>query len=229
MARQRIPLFPLHTVLFPGMPLPLHVFEPRYQELVRDCLAADRLFGVCLIRSGPEVGGPAEPHGMGTTCEIVETRSLGEGRLHLTTVGRRRFRIHRLFYERSYLEGEIELLPPDEASPEAAEELQPLVSQVHEATALYIYGLFEVAGEETGRLELRLPDEPAALSWVVASLLQVEAPVRQELLEAEGAQPRLRREVELLRELIEQNAALEEAGERVIRPYRVDRSGLSMN
>src|ERR1051326_9156372 len=58
---RRIPIFPLHVVLFPGMPLPLHVFEARYQEMMAECLQGDRTFGVCLIRSGQEVGGPAEP------------------------------------------------------------------------------------------------------------------------------------------------------------------------
>src|SRR4051794_30925127 len=82
---RRIPLFPLGTVLFPGMPLPLHVFEPRYQELVRGCLEGDRTFGGCLIRSGQEVGGPADPYPVGTTCEILQVDRLDGGRLRLAT------------------------------------------------------------------------------------------------------------------------------------------------
>src|SRR5262249_39608867 len=81
MSTRRVPLFPLNVVLFPGMPLPLHVFEPRYQEMVQACMESDRTFGVCLIRSGQEVGGPADPHPVGTTCEILEASSLGEGRM----------------------------------------------------------------------------------------------------------------------------------------------------
>ena len=54
-----LPMFPLGTVLFPHAPLPLHIFEPRYQKMIQDCLQGDKLFGVCLIRSGQEVGGPA--------------------------------------------------------------------------------------------------------------------------------------------------------------------------
>src|SRR4051794_27122666 len=99
---RRIPLFPLNVVLFPGMPLPLHIFEPRYQEMIRHCLQGDLLFGVCLIRSGVEVGGEAEPHSVGTTCETLSVTPLGEGRMSLATVGRDRFRILRLHHDQPY-------------------------------------------------------------------------------------------------------------------------------
>ena len=226
MTTRRIPLFPLNVVLFPGMPLPLHIFEPRYQEMIRDCMAADRLFGVCLIRSGQEVDGPADPHAVGTTCEILESKALGGGRLNLATVGRERFRIRRLIQERAYLEGEVELLPDEEPAIEA---LRPLVAEAQEAAALYVYGLLELAGEEPKKLELRLPDDAAGLANVIGSLLQVDAPLRQELLEMDAVEDRLRRGLELLREQVDQNAALQEAEEREIRPYRVDASRLSMN
>jgi len=76
----QLDLFPLHTVLFPHMRLPLHIFEPRYRVMIRACIDEERPFGVALIRSGEEVGGPAEPHGVGTTARITSHETLPDGR-----------------------------------------------------------------------------------------------------------------------------------------------------
>ena len=67
-----LPIFPLGTVLFPGMPLPLHIFEERYKRMIGRCLDGDRAFGVTLLKSGREVGGPAIPHEVGTIARIVQ-------------------------------------------------------------------------------------------------------------------------------------------------------------
>jgi len=109
-------LFPLHTVLFPRMTLPLHVFEPRYRTLVSECMEANEPFGVVLIRAGVEVGGPAVPHVMGCTARIRSIDSTADGRLQLTVIGERRFRILRLFDDRPYLRAEVEW-PVDEQRP----------------------------------------------------------------------------------------------------------------
>ena len=83
-----LPLFPLNTVLFPEMPLPLHIFEVRYKQMIAKCLAGDRTFGVVLIKHGSEALGPlAEPYSIGCTARIIESQSLGEGRMEITTVG----------------------------------------------------------------------------------------------------------------------------------------------
>ncbi|MCH8222137.1 MAG: LON peptidase substrate-binding domain-containing protein [Chloroflexi bacterium] len=74
---ETLPIFPLNTVLFPGAPLPLRIFEPRYREMLKRCLDGDRRFGVALIKSGPEVGGPAEPHDVGTVARIERVRDEG--------------------------------------------------------------------------------------------------------------------------------------------------------
>ena len=89
----RLPLFPLRTVLFPGGPLQLRIFEARYLDMVSLCLREDRGFGVCLIRQGSEVGEPAEPHAVGTVARIVDWDKRPDGLLGLTAVGERRFRI----------------------------------------------------------------------------------------------------------------------------------------
>src|SRR4029079_17235484 len=96
-------LFPLRTVLFPGMKLPLQVFEPRYRQLVAECMEYAEPFGVSLIREGAEVGGPAAPYNIGTTALIESVTTAPDGRLHLATMGGRRFRIVTLHTDRAYL------------------------------------------------------------------------------------------------------------------------------
>ena len=90
----RLRLFPLNTVLFPGAVLNLHVFEPRYRQMIAECLAGNEAFGVVLIREGQEAGDPeVTPHDIGTTAEIDDVTPLPAGRYYISTVGRRRFRI----------------------------------------------------------------------------------------------------------------------------------------
>src|SRR5437867_720934 len=90
---EEIPLFPLNTVLFPGMPLPLHIFEPRYREMIGVCSDEDRPFGVVLIREGMEVGEAAKPFEVGTMAKIIGIDRLNDGRMNIVTVGTRRFRV----------------------------------------------------------------------------------------------------------------------------------------
>ena len=103
-----LPLFPLHTVLFPGMPLPLHIFESRYKQMIDYCLKENSTFGVSLIHRGSEAFGPlAEPHKIGCTARIIEVQPLDDGRLNIVTVGERRFRIHSLNFDMPYLLGKV--------------------------------------------------------------------------------------------------------------------------
>jgi uncharacterized protein len=216
MNARRIPLFPLNTVLFPGMTLPLHIFEPRYQEMIRRCLGADRTFGVCLIRSGTEVGGPAQPYSIGTTCEIVAVDALDEGRMNLVAVGKDRFRVTRLCTDEAFLEGEVELLPLEEAG-----DLGELPALVQEATRAYLTGML---GAEEQAEKLGLPDDPAVLSNLVGAVLQVPLAVRQELLETQVIAERLRRQLELLRAESEKLQSGQTA-----RPFRADPDQVSPN
>ena len=93
----QIPLFPLGTVLFPGGPLPLRIFEPRYLDMVSDCLRNDKAFGVCLIKDGREVGEPAQPFDVGTMAKIVDWDRTDDGLLAITALGTSRFRICLLY------------------------------------------------------------------------------------------------------------------------------------
>src|SRR5690606_11558427 len=127
-----IPLFPLNVVLFPGMPLPLHIFEERYKTMIADCIRENRPFGVVLIEEGSAEQGPlAKPVAIGCTAEIAQVQPLDEGRMFIMTVGRERFRIVRLEYGKPYLVGLVEAAPLDTADEEweanGAESLEPLV------------------------------------------------------------------------------------------------------
>ena len=88
-----LPLCPLNLVLFPGMDLPLHIFEERYKDMIRECINNDSPFGVVLIKEGLEVGEPAEPERIGTSTRILRSEVLDQGRLNIMTKGDRRFEI----------------------------------------------------------------------------------------------------------------------------------------
>src|SRR5437867_7646538 len=103
-----LPLFPLTTVLFPEMLLPLHIFEPRYRLLVRRCMDDDRPFGVVLIRSGQEVGAIAEPHAIGTEAKIMAFSPLSDGRSYVVVRGIRRFAVEQAMPDAEpYLVGRV--------------------------------------------------------------------------------------------------------------------------
>src|SRR4051812_40380762 len=120
----RLAMFPLATVLLPGAFLPLHVFAPRYQELVRDCLAGDQEFGGALLERGSEVGGGDTRTVVGTVARIVEASELGEGRWALATVGTRRIRVTEWLADDPYPVAEVE----DWLEPEAPDELAAAVA-----------------------------------------------------------------------------------------------------
>lgn len=127
-----LPLFPLNVVLFPGMPLPLHIFEEKYKEMVADCLRNARPFGVSLMAGAAlPFGQASSPHRIGCTAEITQVQPLEEGRMFIMTVGRDRFRILSLDHNKPYLVGMVEDAPLDtedeEWEMEGADALEPLV------------------------------------------------------------------------------------------------------
>ncbi len=98
--KARLPLFPLHTVLFPGGKIPLRIFEPRYIDMVRTSLREDSGFGIAAIKRGREVGTPAEPHGFGTLATVGDWNQGKDGLLNITVIGTHRFQVHG-YYEQN--------------------------------------------------------------------------------------------------------------------------------
>ena len=230
-----LPLFPLHTVLCPGIAIPLHIFEDRYRALVRDCLEQGRPFGIVLIKAGREVGaGTVSFSAVGTVAEIREAEKYSDGRYDLLIVGTRRFAIERIVTEATpYIVAEVALLA-DEIRDET--EAHRLAIRASRRFVRYLELLQPRDGETADEIDVRveiettvepddeeaeavgddpdaqphrrvvIPDDPTVLSYLLAGILQVEAPKRQALLEAGTTEDRLRaliglidREVFLLR------------------------------
>jgi uncharacterized protein len=199
-----LPLFPLSTVLFPGMRLPLHIFEERYRILaaeLRERPEAERRFGVIAIRQGREVGadGITALYETGCVTAVRQIAPHADGRFDLGTVGAERFRLLRVDDSRPYFQGEVELLgehdTPDTA-PAAAEVLAFATGRVQEGFRGYLNALADRGGGVISITDL--PDEPLLLSYVVGAAMIIDLPERQALLAAPTALDRLRAERALL-------------------------------
>jgi Lon protease-like protein len=179
---EMLPLFPLGAVLYPGMLLPLHIFEERYRQLVRDLLDGPepRRFGVIAIRKGRETGidGVQSLYEVGCTAVLRRVDQHEDGRYDIVAVGTDRFRLLGLDDTRPYLRGEVEILAGDQADPAAA---GPAARMVQVAFREYLDALTEWGGA-TVRLE-DLPDEPVLLSFIVAAAMVIDLPERQALLD----------------------------------------------
>lgn len=135
MSRLRIPLFPLHSVLFPGGPLALRIFETRYLDMVSRCMKDESGFGICLIREGDEVGEAAQPHAIGTLGRISYFNRRPDGLLGITVQGEQRFRILAIEEQPDHLLiAEVELLPqvPSVPLPEQYQSLRQLLGSIIE-------------------------------------------------------------------------------------------------
>ena len=189
---QQLPLFPLNAVLFPNATMPLQIFEERYKLMLEACLKADSQFGVVLIRSGPEVGGDAVPHAVGTVARILQVNRVKEGRSFVSIVGGRRFEIERVVQQRPYLEAAVTLLEEDRTVSLSQSELDAM----REAVTRYVRLAMGLRGGWIR--QARIPSDPTALSYHIPGLLAVSAVEKQALLEQASTLKRLETELELL-------------------------------
>jgi uncharacterized protein len=193
-----LPLFPLHTVLYPGASIALHIFEERYRQLISQCLDQSSLFGIVLIRNGSEIdpndaffrqlresGGVTPPEqsettavSVGTSARIAECHRFADGRFYLNAVGMQRFRVQTIIQKHPYLTARVEYLNDQE---EPA--MQALVSELH---ALYerFWKAAEVATGRSNQIEA-LPEDPIALSYTLAHRFNVDTRLKQHWLEAD--------------------------------------------
>lgn len=200
-----IPLFPLRTVLFPGMALPLQIFEPRYRTMLRDLGESGGVFGVLLIREGEEVGGGAVPYDVGTTAAAEDIREVTDGRYLLNARGLRRFRVVRMLPPRPYPYGEVEYIDDDDEAASADPGARAIVDEIHAAFPHY----FRLALSLTGQWArgARLPSRPHALVNALAPWLQAPEEEKQRLIEALDARERLTLLRDLVDRLLERTAA----------------------
>lgn len=175
---QIIPIFPLHTVLWPGLPLQLHIFEERYRRLVQDCVRADRRFGVLLIKSGQEaLGELAYTHSYGTIARIKQIKRLKQGCRVVVALGEQRFILRNRIESGPYLKGEIEALAMPRLSQLNITGINDLMRMVDH------YVRIVTNGKEDIKNNLMQTRTPMARLWLAAALLQIPHSRKQPLLE----------------------------------------------
>ncbi|MGH2427663.1 MAG: LON peptidase substrate-binding domain-containing protein [Candidatus Limnocylindria bacterium] len=212
----QLPYFPLHVVLFPHLPLPLHVFEERYRAMATDVMAEDSpyagRFVISMITAGREVGGDPDAQHVGTICEVRSAERFPDGRWLLLTVGAARARLGAI--DRSGPYALVEAEPLEEIMGPQATELLPSVQRALDrymatvkrfvaaaaSVAQDSQEIVDVAASLDAVLKpIRLPDDPLAASYAVGGVLQIELSRKQQLLELPDAASRLRAELALLR------------------------------
>lgn len=182
-----IPLFPLHVVLFPGMALPLHIFEPRYRKMTADCLDSNLPIGIVLALPGSTQGHEI-PARVGTFARIVDYERLPDGRYNLLTVGTQRFHVVEERHENHpYLTGRVE--PLDDIPDENAQEQARLATQAHEVLGNYLRTVLTLLGSEDRAIEV--PEDATDLSYLIATCLGCDDDQKQQFLENTSVSARL--------------------------------------
>lgn len=194
-----LPLFPLpEVVLFPGCLLPLHIFEPRYREMVADCLEKENSFGI--LNVDPETRQPAE---VGSSADILEVQKLPDGRLNILTIGRNRFRVLGYKYDKPYLVGNVEWI---EDAEEQEDTLDGLASEMKQLLK-DVVRLSAKLADKSVEFPDDLPSAPQELSFWIAGSFPGLPDEQQTLLEMKETTTRLKREAEILSLACKQLAA----------------------
>lgn len=194
MGVSELPLFPLPMVLFPGVPLPLHIFEPRYRQMLDDIGATNGLFGLSYFDDATENEIPPAGH-IGCAAEVTETQTMPDGRSNILTVGLIRYRVEKYVErDREYLTAQVSFF---EDEPEDNETLR--------ASALEVAATFTRIARSVRKINderINLPDisgtEPQRLSFLVAAAVELDMNTKQALLELRSTAKRLDRLREIL-------------------------------
>lgn len=182
----QLPLFPLGTVLFPGMPLPLHIFEPRYRQMLREHGDAPVPFGISLVHHGRRPHHPWPAQTVGTAAIVTERARLDDGRWDLVVQGDRRFRIVGLEQSEPYMIAHVDWFEDSLGDPdEVTALLRTVAAQFHR----YAEGITRLTRRRFDGLHV--PDDPLQASYDFASRLPLHTWERQRLLETETAVERL--------------------------------------
>ena len=190
-------MFPLNSVVFPGVTVPLHVFEDRYRALMHHLLRiedpADRLFGSVAIREGYEVGdhGAQSLFRVGVRLQLAEAEALPDGTFDIVAIGRDRIRLDRLDTTGPFPAGEVATMPPAESPVDRA--------VIQQALALFTAYRAAVTPYRGDPHPGDLPRDPTYLSWTLAAVAPLAMPDRQALLESDDTTGRLLMLSELLR------------------------------
>jgi Lon protease-like protein len=196
---RELPLFPLPLVLFPGVPLPLHIFEPRYRQMLADIRVRDNLFGLSYFdASASEQDRPPAGH-VGCVAEVTETQALPDGRFNILTIGLIRYRVEAYVdHGDPYLLGEVSFFEDE------AEDEELLARRAQEVTSIFlrIARAVRILNDERAALPELPETEPERLSFLVAAAVDLDAELKQELLELQSTAERLKRLRELLKGVV---------------------------
>ena len=194
-----LPMFPLGMVLLPTMVVPIHVFEPRYRQMTKDCLGGDRRFGVVLIERGSEVGGGDVRTDVGTAARIIEAQEFPDGRWGLVVGGTRRIQVHRWLEDDPYPRAEVQDWPDRELGQievgAISAKLPPVVSVWCRVMALQ-----SELGAPGIPADFEVSEDPSTAVWQLAALSPLGPMDRQQLLRADDSAQRLKLLAELLAE-----------------------------
>jgi ATP-dependent Lon protease len=187
---RELPLFPLAVVLFPGVPLPLHIFEARYRQMLTDIRVSSNFFGLSYFDSSTsEKDIPPAGH-VGCVAEVTETQALPDGRANILTVGLIRYRVEE-YVERGdpYLVAQVSFFEDEEESDELLSESSREVAETFTRIARAV----RIINDERASLPDISDTEPQRLSFLVAAAMEIETEIKQELLELRSTCERLRR------------------------------------
>jgi Lon protease-like protein len=185
-----MPMFPLGMVLLPGGILPLHVFEPRYRQMIIDCLQDDGQpeFGQALITHGAEAGGGDERALAGTVAQMIQVEALDEERYGLVAVGTRPNRINAWLPDDTYPVADVDDWPDDEPDPDG---LEIAVAAAHARVQAALKMAVELGDVSAESIESEVSDDPLVATYHLASLAPVGPADRYRLLTANGPAARL--------------------------------------
>ncbi|HET8913889.1 MAG TPA: LON peptidase substrate-binding domain-containing protein [Ktedonobacteraceae bacterium] len=188
-----LPLFPLNVVLFPGMVLPLHIFEPRYLQMIQECQEEKKPFGVVLAQPN-STHLDEKPYPVGTVAEIYELDQLEDGHYNLIAIGGERFRILDQHNEKPYLSGIVETF---EDEPEVNADVLPFAKEAYDLFSAYLEMLLEVSHKKD--VKANLPTKAEEISHFIAYLLDTNDELKQHFLELRSTKQRLQEELVILR------------------------------
>jgi Lon protease-like protein len=196
---RELPLFPLPAVLFPGMPMPLHIFEPRYRKMMADIRAADNLFGLSYFDSGASDKDVPPAGHIGCVAEVTETQALPDGRSNVLAVGVIRYLVE------DYIErGDSYLVVRVSYFEDAEEDNAKLTANSREVASMFmrVANAIRAINDERGNLPDINDTEPQKLSFLVAAAMEIEIETKQELLELRSTSERLNRLSDLLARVV---------------------------
>lgn len=187
---RELPLFPLPVVLFPGVPMPLHIFEPRYRRMIADIRVRDNLFGLSYFdQSAVEQDRPPAGH-IGCAAEVTETEALSDGRFNILTIGLIRYRVEAYLDQGDpYLLGQVSFFEDE------AEDGDLLAHRAQKVTDVFlrIARAVRILNDERAALPELPETEPERLSFLVSAAVDLDAEVKQEMLELRSTAERLKR------------------------------------